>query len=173
MELIAFEVFVNVELQVSWASLFQISFTFNDCGTKIVDCLGKVLSLLCDYCCTWTFTLPVFICTTVNTQVCFLLLFVLFSPLCISATQVSLIIQLYTSCYFIPFRGNKFRYCFSLSASILIFESFVFPLLEEIRANLMTNMEKISKASFAQVVALWDSKPCGSMSYIINIDAFE
>ncbi|KAH9698665.1 UvrD-like helicase ATP-binding domain-containing protein [Citrus sinensis] len=50
------------------------------------------------------------------------------------------------------------------------FESFVFPLLEETRAQLSSSMEKISEAPFAQVVDLEDSKPYGAMLSDVKVD---
>ncbi|KAH9658809.1 UvrD-like helicase ATP-binding domain-containing protein [Citrus sinensis] len=52
------------------------------------------------------------------------------------------------------------------------FESFVFPLLEETRAQLFSTMEKVSKAPFAEVVALEDSKPYGAMLYDVKVDCW-
>ncbi|KAL9416864.1 hypothetical protein AB3S75_039948 [Citrus x aurantiifolia] len=52
------------------------------------------------------------------------------------------------------------------------FESFVFPLLEETRAQLFSSMEKVSKAPFAEVVALEDSKPYGAMLYDVKVDCW-
>ncbi|GAY61164.1 hypothetical protein CUMW_207690, partial [Citrus unshiu] len=53
------------------------------------------------------------------------------------------------------------------------FESFVFPLLEETRANLMSGMENISNAPFAKVVAFEDSQPHGSMLYDVKVDRWK
>ncbi|GAY56593.1 hypothetical protein CUMW_173100 [Citrus unshiu] len=49
------------------------------------------------------------------------------------------------------------------------FESFVFPLLEETRANLFSSLENISKAPFAQVVAFDESEPYGPMLYDVQV----
>ncbi|KDO57816.1 hypothetical protein CISIN_1g000038mg [Citrus sinensis] len=49
------------------------------------------------------------------------------------------------------------------------FESFVFPLLEETRANLFSSLENISKAPFAQVVAFDDSEPDRPMLYDVQV----
>ncbi|KAH9658796.1 UvrD-like helicase ATP-binding domain-containing protein [Citrus sinensis] len=53
------------------------------------------------------------------------------------------------------------------------FESFVFPLLEETRANLMSGMENISNAPFAKVVAFEDSQPHGSTLYDVKVDRWK
>ncbi|KAK9117954.1 hypothetical protein Scep_016047 [Stephania cephalantha] len=50
--------------------------------------------------------------------------------------------------------------------------SYVFPLLEETRAELQASMEVISMAPNAQVIDLAESKPYGSMLYNINVDSW-
>lgn len=49
-------------------------------------------------------------------------------------------------------------------------EAYVFPLLEETRAELSSSMELISGAPFAVVVSFEESKPLGSLFYDIRID---
>ncbi|KAH9698652.1 UvrD-like helicase ATP-binding domain-containing protein [Citrus sinensis] len=70
------------------------------------------------------------------------------------------------------FKDKVKRIPFSFRSVGQYFESFVFPLLEETRANLMSGMEKISNAPFAQVVAFEDSKPYGSMLYDVKVDCW-
>ncbi|KAK9115671.1 hypothetical protein Sjap_014618 [Stephania japonica] len=50
--------------------------------------------------------------------------------------------------------------------------SYVFPLLEETRAELLASMEVISMAPNAQVIDLAESKPYGSLLYNINVDSW-
>ncbi|KAJ4710306.1 UvrD-like Helicase, ATP-binding domain, P-loop containing nucleoside triphosphate hydrolase [Melia azedarach] len=50
------------------------------------------------------------------------------------------------------------------------FRSFVFPLLEETRAQLCSSMETISTAPFAEVVAFEESKPYGTKLYDVKVD---
>ncbi|XP_024045691.1 uncharacterized protein LOC112100406 [Citrus clementina] len=70
------------------------------------------------------------------------------------------------------FKDKVKRIPFSFWSVGQYFQSFVFPLLEETRANLMSGMEKISNAPFAQVVAFEDSKPYGSMLYDVKVDCW-
>ncbi|KAJ4710313.1 UvrD-like Helicase, ATP-binding domain, P-loop containing nucleoside triphosphate hydrolase [Melia azedarach] len=50
------------------------------------------------------------------------------------------------------------------------FGSFVFPLLEETRAQLFSSVETISRAPFAEVVAFEESKPYGTKLYDVKVD---
>ncbi|KAJ4710310.1 p-loop nucleoside triphosphate hydrolase superfamily protein [Melia azedarach] len=50
------------------------------------------------------------------------------------------------------------------------FGSFIFPLLEETRAQLFSGMETISRAPFAEVVAFGESKPYGTKLYDVQVD---
>ncbi|KAK2635999.1 hypothetical protein Ddye_030791 [Dipteronia dyeriana] len=50
------------------------------------------------------------------------------------------------------------------------FRTFVFPLLEETRAQLCSGMDTISRAPFAQVVDLEESKPYGIGLYDVKVD---
>ncbi|KAK1553169.1 hypothetical protein Q3G72_030003 [Acer saccharum] len=52
------------------------------------------------------------------------------------------------------------------------FRTFVFPLLEEIRAQLCSGMDTISRAPFAQVVDLEESKPYGIGLYDVKVDSW-
>ncbi|GMP92594.1 hypothetical protein CsSME_00042750 [Camellia sinensis var. sinensis] len=50
------------------------------------------------------------------------------------------------------------------------FGSFVFPLLEETRADLASSMEIIHEAPFAEVISLDACKPYGTLNYDIKVD---
>ncbi|KAJ4710301.1 UvrD-like Helicase, ATP-binding domain, P-loop containing nucleoside triphosphate hydrolase [Melia azedarach] len=50
------------------------------------------------------------------------------------------------------------------------FRSFVFPLLEETRAQLFSSMKTISRAPFAEVVAFEESKPYRTKLYDVKVD---
>ncbi|PIA50211.1 hypothetical protein AQUCO_01300743v1 [Aquilegia coerulea] len=50
--------------------------------------------------------------------------------------------------------------------------SYIFPLLEETRAELCSNMEDISKAPFSEVTSLEESKPYGSLLYDVKVDSW-
>lgn len=51
-------------------------------------------------------------------------------------------------------------------------DSFVYPLLEETRARLASNMEVINKAPFAEVVNIYEEKPLGGLSYNVQVDSW-
>ncbi|KAF5201090.1 Tpr and ankyrin repeat-containing protein [Thalictrum thalictroides] len=50
--------------------------------------------------------------------------------------------------------------------------SYIFPLLEETRAELCSSMEVISKAPFSEVTSLEESKPYGSFLYNVKVDSW-
>jgi len=52
------------------------------------------------------------------------------------------------------------------------FGSYVYPLLEETRAQLHSSIEIISEAPFAEVIAFDESKPYGSNLYDVKIDSW-
>ncbi|KAK6921527.1 DNA2/NAM7 helicase, helicase domain [Dillenia turbinata] len=51
--------------------------------------------------------------------------------------------------------------------------SYHFPLLEETRAELSSAMELISRAPYAQVISLEESKPYGTSLYKLNVDSWK
>ncbi|CBI27489.3 unnamed protein product, partial [Vitis vinifera] len=50
------------------------------------------------------------------------------------------------------------------------FGSYIFPLLEEIRAEMCSSMEDIHSAPFAEVTSFDESKPYGSLLYDVKVD---
>lgn len=50
--------------------------------------------------------------------------------------------------------------------------SYIVPLLEETRAELCSSMEVISKAPFAELISLEESKPYGSFLYDVKVDSW-
>ncbi|KAM3753517.1 hypothetical protein ACB098_03G099900 [Castanea mollissima] len=50
------------------------------------------------------------------------------------------------------------------------FGSYVYPLLEETHAQVYSSMENISTAPFAEVIALYESKPYGENLYDVHVD---
>ncbi|XP_050275749.1 uncharacterized protein LOC126717858 isoform X2 [Quercus robur] len=50
------------------------------------------------------------------------------------------------------------------------FGSYVYPLLEETRAQLYSSMEIISTAPFAEVIEFYESEPCGENLYEVQVD---
>ncbi|KAK6921526.1 protein of unknown function DUF6469 [Dillenia turbinata] len=51
--------------------------------------------------------------------------------------------------------------------------SYYFPLVEETRAELSSAMELISRAPYAQVISLEESKPYGTSLYKLNVDSWK
>lgn len=49
-------------------------------------------------------------------------------------------------------------------------DSFVYPLLEDSRAELCSKMEAISSAPFGQVISLHESKPSGKLYYDVRVE---
>ncbi|KAF5747513.1 hypothetical protein HS088_TW05G00235 [Tripterygium wilfordii] len=52
------------------------------------------------------------------------------------------------------------------------FKSYIFPLLEETRAQLCSSIEVISRAPYGEVIAFYESKPYGEKLYDITIESW-